>query len=316
MNLRHLEVFATVARHMSFSMAAEELIMSQPAVSQQVRALEHYFDAKLFEWTGQRLFLTEAGQAIREHAEAILARNLELQEALAEVRGPGRGRLALGANTTGGMYVLPAIVRTFAQANPNAQLTLQIEPTNRIVDRVMQNFIDVAVVSGPLTDERLAIYDLYRDELFLIASPAHPFAALASVMPEQAAATGWVLYTPESRTRALVQRAFKQLRLKLTAAMQLGSTEAVKKAVEANLGIAMVSRFAVERELALGALIHVPVEGLEIVRPIHALHRKDKRLTPLAERFCTFAGDFARGNLPADPAKIGRDISKRPVGTR
>jgi DNA-binding transcriptional LysR family regulator len=299
MNLRQLQVFASVARHMSFSIAAEELMMSQPAVSQQVRALEQHFDVKLFEWTGQRLFLTEAGAAIREHADAILARNLELEQALAELRGPTRGRLALGANTTGGMYVLPAIARSFRHSHPHAELTLQIEPTSRIVDRVMQNFIDVAVVTGPLSDERLTIADLYLDELLLIASPEHPFAGRGGVAADEVAAARWVLYTPESRTRALVQRAFEELGLKLAIAMQLASTEAVKKAVEANLGVAMVSRFAVERELKLGELARVPIEGLRIERPIHALHRKDKRLAPVAERFVEFAAEFARGEDPA-----------------
>lgn len=294
MNLRQLRVFDSVARHMSFSAAAEELMMSQPAVSQQIRALEQQLDAKLFEWTGQRLFLTDAGQAIRAHAEAMLERGTEIERALAELRGPTRGRLALGANTTGGMYVLPAIARSFLEAHPDAELTLQIESTNRIVDRVMQNFVDVAVVTGPLSDERLAITDLYRDELLLIASPSHPFSALASVSAEQAAAARWVLYTPDSRTRALVQRAFEELGLKLSPAMQLASTEAVKKAVEANLGVAMVSRFAVQRELRLGELISVPVKALTIERPIHALHRRDKRLTPLAARFFEFAIEFAR----------------------
>lgn len=284
---------------MSFSLAAEELMMSQPAVSQQIRALEQHLDAKLFEWTGQRLLLTEAGDAIKAHVDAMLAIDADMEHALAELRGPTRGRLALGANTTGGMYVLPAIARSFRECHPEAQLTLRIEPTNRIVDRVMQNFVDIAVVTGPLSDERLTIADLCLDELFLIASPGHPFADVASVSPEEAAAAPWVLYTPDSRTRALVQRTFDRRGLKLAAAMQLASTEAVKKAVEANLGVAMVSCYAVERELKLGELIHVPIKGLTIERSIHALHRKDKRLTSLAAGFCEFAAEFARSLPPA-----------------
>jgi DNA-binding transcriptional LysR family regulator len=308
LNLRQLQIFSTVATHMSFSVAGEELMMSQPAVSQQVHALEQQLGAKLFEWTGQRLFLTEAGDAIRPHVEAMLNIQRELELELAELRGPTRGQLSLGANTTGGMYVLPAIARAFGAAHPEAEVVLQIEPTNRIVDRVMQNFIDVAVVTGPLSDERLRIADLYLDELFLIASPAHPFAGRGSIPPEDAAATSWVLYAPGSRTRALVQRAFEELGLKLNGAMQLASTEAVKKAVEANLGVAMVSRYAVERELTLGELVRLPLDGLTIKRPIHALHRKDKRLTPLASRFFEFASEFAQrdsGSATADrqPAK-------------
>jgi DNA-binding transcriptional LysR family regulator len=299
MNLRQLHVFSSVARHMSFSQAAEELMMSQPAVSQQVRSLEQQLDVKLFEWTGQRLFLTEAGEAIREHAELMLTEEQQMELQLAELRGPTRGGLALGANTTGGMYVLPAIARAFVELHPQSELTLQIEGTNRIVDRIMQNFIDVAVVTGPLTDERLTISDLYCDQLMLIVSPAHPFARRDTVTAEEAAAARWVLYAPGSRTRALVLRAFEDLSLKPGVAMQLASTEAVKKGVEANMGVAMVSRYAVERELKLGELVRVPIEGLEIERPIHALHRKDKRLTPLAARFLAFAVEYAAGGADA-----------------
>jgi DNA-binding transcriptional LysR family regulator len=293
MNLRQLQIFVTVAAHMSFSVAAEELMMSQPAVSQQVRALEQHLGVKLFEWTGQRLYLTEAGEAIRAQAEGMLALQDELLGAIAQLRGPTRGHLSLGANTTGGMYVLPAIARAFREAAPEAELVLQIEPTNRIVDRVMQNFIDVAVVTGPLADERLTISDLYLDELFLIASPAHPFASRGSVGAEEVATARWILYAPGSRTRRLVQQAFEELDLKLAGAMQLPSTERVKKAVEANLGVAMVSRYAVEREIKLGELIRVEIDGFTIKRPIHALHRKDKQLTPLAARFFGFASEFA-----------------------
>jgi DNA-binding transcriptional LysR family regulator len=295
-NLHQLQVFASVARHMSFSEAAEELMMSQPAVSQSVRALERGLGMKLFEWTGQRLLLTQAGEAIRGPVERMLALGAEIEQALAELRGPSAGPLSLGANTTGGMYVLPEIVRAFRARHPDAQLTLQIESTNRIVDRVMQNFIDIAVVTGPLSDARLTIVDLYRDELLLIVSPSHPFAGRPSVSPREAADARWVFYTPESRTRALVQSAFEHLGLRIAAAMQLASTEAVKKAVEAELGVAMVSSHAVRRELTLGALASVPVQGLQIRRPIHALHRREKRLTPLASRFLDHAVAFASGD--------------------
>lgn len=292
MKLNQLQVFCTVAKHLSFSVAAEELFITQPAVSQQVKSLERHLNVKLFERLGHKLFLTEAGEAILESAQAILTARAEMEQTLALLRGSTRGRLALGANTTGGMYVAPAIVRAFRELHPEAEATLQVEPTNRICERVMQNMIDVAVVTGPVEDRRFVLRDLLEDELYLVVSPSHPFAGRASVSQAEVAGEDFAVPEPGSRTRLLVEGAFVERGLRLRVTMQLPGTEAVKKAVEANLAVAMVSKYAVERELALGVLCRVPVDGLALHRPIYLLYRKGKHLSPLARRFLAFAHDF------------------------
>jgi DNA-binding transcriptional LysR family regulator len=290
-NLNQLQIFCTVARHLSFSMAAEELFITQPAVSQQVKALERQLNVKLFERVGHKLFLTEAGEAVLTHCQAMLTARAEMEQSLALLRG-SMGRLALGANTTGGMYVAPAIVRAFRELNPEAEATLQVETTNRICERVMQNMIDVAVVTGPVEDRRFVVRDLLQDEVHLIVSPSHPFAGRASVSPAEVAGEDFAVPEPGSRTRTLIESAFLERGQRIRVTMQLPGTEAVKKAVEANLGVAMVSKHAITRELTLGALCRVAIDGLEINRPIHVLHRKGKHLSPLARRFLAFAHDF------------------------
>lgn len=292
MNLNQVQIVCAVAKHLSFSMAAEELFITQPAVSQQVKALERQLNVKLFERVGHKLFLTEAGEAALPQFQAMLTARAEMEQTLAMLRGSGRGRLALGANTTGGMYVAPAIVRAFRDISPEVEATLQIETTNRILDRVMQNMIDVAIVTGPVEDRRFTIRDLYEDEVHLIVSPSHPFAGRASVSPGEAAAEDFAVPEPGSRTRMLIESAFHNQGHRLRVTMQLPGTEAVKKAVEANLGVAMVSRYAISREVALGVLTRVPIDGLVIERPIHILHRKGKHLSPLVRRFLTFASEF------------------------
>lgn len=292
MNLNQVQVFCTVAKHLSFSMAAEELFITQPAVSQQVKALERQLNVKLFERVGHKLFLTESGEAVLTHCQAMLTARAEMEQTLAMLRGSGRGRLALGANTTGGMYVAPQIARAFRDLSPEVEATLQIETTNRILDRVMQNMIDVAIVTGPVEDGRFAIRDLIEDEVQLIVSPSHPFAERASVSPAEVAGEDFAVPEPGSRTRMLIEQAFHERGHRLRVTMQLPGTEAVKKAVEANLAVAMVSRFSISREVAFGALARVPIDGLVIDRPIHILHRKGKHLSPLARRFLTFASEF------------------------
>jgi DNA-binding transcriptional LysR family regulator len=292
MNLNQVQVFCAVAKHMSYSMAAEELFITQPAVSQQVKALERQLNVKLFERAGNKLFLTESGEAVLSHCQAMLTARAEMEQTLAILRGSGRGRLALGANTTGGMYVAPAIVRAFRDLSPEVEATLQIETTTRILDRVMQNMIDVAIVTGPVEDGRFAIRDLCDDVVDLIVSPSHPFAGRASVSPAEVAGEDFAVPEPGSRTRMLIEQSFHELGHRLRVTMQLPGTEAVKKAVEANLAVAMVSRYSVPRELALGVLARVPIDGLVLERPIHILHRKGKHLSPLARRFLAFAGEY------------------------
>lgn len=292
MNLNQVQVFCAVAKHLSFSMAAEELFITQPAVSQQVKALERQLNVKLFERVGHKLFLTEAGEGVLPHAQALLTARAEMEQTLAMLRGSGRGRLALGANTTGGMYVAPAIVRAFRDLSPEVEATLQIETTTRILDRVMQNMIDVAIVTGPVEDGRFAIRDLCDDEVYLIVSPSHPFAGRSSVSSAEVAGEDFAVPEPGSRTRMLIEQAFHDRGHRLRVTMQLPGTEAVKKAVESNLAVAMVSRYSVPRELALGVLARVPIEGLVLERPIHILHRKGKHLSPLARRFLTFAQEY------------------------
>jgi DNA-binding transcriptional LysR family regulator len=292
MNLNQVQVFCAVAKHLSFSMAAEELFITQPAVSQQVKALERQLNVKLFERVGHKLFLTEAGEAILPHGQALLTARAEMEQSLAMLRGSGRGRLALGANTTGGMYVAPAIVRAFRDLSPEIEATLQIETTTRILDRVMQNMIDVAIVTGTVEDRRFAIRDLCGDELYLIVSPSHPFAGRSSVSPAEVAAEDFAVPEPGSRTRMLIEQSFHERGHRLRVTMQLPGTEAVKKAVESNLAVAMVSRYSVPRELALGVLARVPIEGLVLERPIHILHRKGKHLSPVSRRFLAFAAEY------------------------
>jgi LysR family transcriptional regulator, low CO2-responsive transcriptional regulator len=292
MNLNQVQIFCAVARHLSFSMAAEELFITQPAVSQQVKALERQLNVKLFERVGHKLFLTEAGEAVLAHCQAMLTARAEMEQTLAMLRGSARGRLALGANTTGGMYVAPAIVRAFRDLSPEVEATLQIETTARILDRVMQNMIDVAIVTGPVEDRRFAIRDLCPDEVALIVSPSHPFAGRASVNPAEVAGEDFAVPEPGSRTRTLIEEAFLERGHRLRVTMQLPGTEAVKKAVEANLAVAMVSRYSISREMTLGALRCVPVDGLVIERTLHMLHRKGKHLSPLVQRFLAFAAEY------------------------
>jgi len=292
MNLSQLRVFATVANRLSFTLAAGDLHLTQPAVSQQVKALEKSLRVRLFERQGNQLTLTEAGRVLLDDATAMLSAEEHATRALAELSGGTRGTLAIGANTTGGMYVVPELLGAFRERHPEAQIVLHVEPAVRIYERIHQHIIDVAFAGGPIDDARFEVEPVAADPLVLIFSPRHPFAGRASVSLAELAGEQFVMPEATSLTRQLVERALRQAGLTVRVGHQLHETEPVKKAVEANLGVAVVSARAAARELAAGYLATAEIEGVSFERQLEMITLRGRYLSPLASRFRRFAREF------------------------
>lgn len=298
MNLHRLHVFAAVVRCRSYTSAAAELVMSQPAVSMQVRALERELGVRLLERVNGRMQPTEAGEALYRAAVRMLNAADEAERAIAELRGGERGRLIVGANTTGGMYVVPALIRAFRERHPDVEIQLQIEHTERLCERILQNVIDLAFAGGPIDEPRFGVEHLCEDELVPILCADHPLARRSPLGLSDLAEAPLIVPEPSSRTRMLIERTLRERGLAPRIALELSGTEAVKKAVEAGLGLAVVSRFAVERELALGVLVAPRVEELCIRRHLELFYRRDKYFAPAASSFRRFAIAWARERLP------------------
>lgn len=298
MNLHQLRVFFTVANRLSFTLAAQDLVMSQPAVSLQVKALEQSLGLRLFERASNRLSLTQAGEALYHSAVAMLSAEDEAARTMAELAGATRGKLVIGANTTGGMYIMPPVIRAFRQRYPDTEVVLHIDGTERLCERVQQNVIDLAFVGGPIEDTRFRVEHLCPDPLALIFSPAHTFAGKTVVSLMELAAEEFVLPEATSRTRLLVERSFRERGLTLKIGQQLTGTEPVKKAVEADLGVAMVSSHAVDREIAAGHLGTARVEDFPISRHLEMVSRVDKYFSPAGVRFREFTSERLADGLP------------------
>lgn len=294
MNLHQLRVFYAVANRLSFTLAAQDLVMSQPAVSLQVKALEQSLGLRLFERVSNRLTLTQAGEALYHSATTMLSAEDEATRTMAELAGATRGKLVIGANTTGGMYILPPVIRDFRQRFPETEIVLHIDGTERLCERVQQNVIDLAFVGGPIDDGRFRVEHLCLDPLALIFSPAHAFAGRQSITLMELAAAAFVVPEPSSRTRLLVERGMRERGLTMRIAQQLTGTEPVKKAVEANLGVAMVSSHAVEREIAGGHLRTAQVVDCEMRRYLEMISRGDKYFSPAGIRFREFVIGYLR----------------------
>ena len=266
--------------------------MSQPSVSLQIRALERSFGLKLFERSGSGLRLTEAGEVLQESATQILNATAAAERMMAELRDATRGRLAIGANTTGGMYAVPPLLREFRAAFPNAEILLNIDGTERLLERLEQNDIDLAFVGGPVEDGRVVAEPVCADQLALIAAPDHPLVASERVALADLAGQPFIFPEPGSRTRQLVERKLRERGVMVRPHLQMTGTEAVKKAVESGLGLAYVSGFAVRGELAMGTLRRLHVVDFEVVRQLELVYRRGRYFTPLAAHFHRFVLEF------------------------
>src|SRR5215831_5505977 len=176
MNLHHLRIFHAVAQRQSVTAAAADLLLSQPAVSLQLKALERALGMPLFHRGGAKLRLTQAGEVLYRSAVSMLSAKDEVERAIAELRGGTRGRLILGAGTTGGMYVLPRIVQAYKGDWPETEILFHVGTTDQILEKLLQNVLDMGLVGGPIEDRRFLVEPICGDELVLIAAPTHPVA--------------------------------------------------------------------------------------------------------------------------------------------
>ena len=322
MNFHQLEIFYVVAQRLSITGAATERRLTQPAVSLQIRALEKSCGLPLFERGGPQLRLTQAGEALYRCAVSILHTRDEARRLMGELGAATKGQLVLGGNTTGGMYLLPRVVRAFREEYPETEIVFQVDATERLYESAFQNVLDMALVGGPTTDKRFGVEPVCLDHVVLIASPSHAFAREGVISVKDLKGEPCVLPQLGSRTRQLVERKLKAAGVTPNVVMQLPGTEAVKKAVEANLAIGFVSSFAVEREVALGDLTLIRIEGFEITRHMELIYRSQKYFSPVAQRFREFIHRYAEGITPisaqgpAVKARVGKAARRRPRAVR
>lgn len=269
-----LRVFRAVADEMSFRKAAEVLHLSQPAVSQQIRALEEEAGVRLFdrgagEGHGTQIALTEAGRVLLRYAKSAAATMDEARRALAALQNDVAGELHLGASTTVAQYVLPRILGAFLRQYPQVELSLVSGNTEHIVEAVAAERIELGIIEGPAMRREVKTQRMIQDEMVLIANPNHPWVQSGIIAPGELANAPLLLRERGSGSRRVVERALKQAGLPLRSlrvAMELDSTEAIVSGVEAELGVGFVSRFAIGKALRLGTVRMVRVKGLEIMR--------------------------------------------------
>lgn len=292
MNLNHLAVFHAVAEEGGVSRGAERLCVSQPAVSKQVRELEAALGLKLFDRLPRGVRLTQAGEVLAGHARRLFAVEADAERAIAELKGLSRGSLRVGASLTIGVYLLPEILGAYRKLHPGIDLELEIANTQVIQQKLRENALDVALTEGfvetgepknELDDLEAEIF--HRDELVAVVPPGHRLLSEEVVTAAQFCAEPFLMRETGSGTREVVERALAQVKVVVHPTMSLGSTEAIKRAVTAGLGVAIISRLALSTELAAGLLQVVALSNLRIERPLHIVRLRGKSESHAARAF-------------------------------
>lgn len=284
-NLHRLRVFWTVARHLSYTRAAEQLAVAQPALSHQVRALETDLGVMLFRRRGRGIELTDAGRTLVEVSADVFSRLEQGERELGELEIGARGRVEIAADTTSGIYVVPSALGAFHRAHPKVAVKLRVENRGGVVRRLVERSCDLAVMATPPPEPEVELEPFLLDRLVVIAPPEHPLVPTAGIPLATLADERFLLREPGSGTRAATERMFARSRVRLDVAMELGSSGAIKQAVAAGLGIAVISRWAIDLELQLGRLVILDVAGFPLERRWSLVSLAARRLSPAA-RLC------------------------------
>ena len=296
MSDRRLQVFHAVARLLSFTKAAEVLHMTQPAVTFQIRQLEDQFDTRLFDRTHNRVSLTEAGQVVFEYSEKIFEYYNEMENAIREMTDDISGSLTIGASTTISEYMLPALLGDFKAKNVDVKLRLRVSNTEGIVSMVENNVIDLGVVEGPVNNKNLLVEVCRSDELVLIVPPNHELAGLDKVSVNEIMKYPFICREEGSGTREVTLDYLIEQGVDKHAVnncLELGSPEAVKGAVEAGMGISVVSSASISKELKLESLVSVPLDP-PLSRDFSFVRQRQKFKVPAMEELLEFARNYCK----------------------
>jgi DNA-binding transcriptional LysR family regulator len=286
-----LRVFCAVAETKSFSKASELIHLTQPAVSLQIQAMEELYETRLFDRSGNSINLTPAGEILYKRAKEILALYAEAQQNISEITGAIKGSLSIGASSTIGNYLLPHIIAAFKKKVPQVNISLVVSNTKTITERLNAGEIDIALVEGDVSKQRFSVEPLISDELVVIMSPAHPWAERRSLSAIELTKEPLILREEGSGTRQIILKHLEEHGLKLDQlkiALVMGSTEAIKGAVEEGLGVSIMSGWAVRKWLKQGLLKAATFKDLKFHRNFTIISPKRNYSTHTAKEFLNF----------------------------
>jgi DNA-binding transcriptional LysR family regulator len=285
--LRQLQVFEKVASHLNYSRAAEELYLSQPAVSMQIKQLEGHIGLPLFEQMGKKIFLTEAGRELFHYSRNIAQQLAEMEVVFNQMKGLEQGKLTLSVVNTAN-YFTPQLLADFCQQHPNIHIILNVANRDAVLKRLAENSTDLAIMGQPPDGLDITAERFMDNLLVVIAAPNHPLTHVPQVKFAQLAEEQFLSRELGSGTRSAMERLFAKHRIQPRIRMEMETNEAIKQAVQAGMGLGILSLNSIELELETGRLVMLNVEHFPLLRHWFVAHRTQKRLSSAAVAFKAF----------------------------
>ncbi len=316
--LRQLEIFLAVAETGHVTTAAKKIHLTQSAVSMAISELENILNGPLFDRHGKKLILNDRGRFLLPHAQEIVNKVRNIEILLSETEGVVAGNLQVGASSTIGNYVMPYVIGAFTQQYPEVYINLVVGNSRQIEQYVEEGIIDVGFIEGLVHSKKIESIPWLTDKLHIIAAPDHPLAEKEEVSLEDLKGVRWIMREEGSGTAEVFKNAISKYFDSLDIFMELGHTEAIKKAVEAGMGLGCLSALTTCREVENGWLKVLRVPELEITRQLLIILRKDKIKTNLLKEFlsfCSFIRDCcdAKRICLVSPYKLASILEDRPL---
>ncbi len=293
LTLRQLRVYDAVSRHLSYSRAAEELHLTQPAVSMQIKQLEESSGVPLFEQLGKKIYLTEAGRAFQQHCRSILQELNEAEAMFADFKGMS-GQLSICVVSTAG-YFMPQLLAEFCQRHPQAKVSLKVNNREILLQRLANNEMDMAIMGRPPEGLDLDATPFMENRLVIIAPVNHPLAQARNIPLARLSEETFLVREQGSGTRIAMERFFAEQGIHLTTGTEMSTNEAIKQAVQAGMGLGILSLHTVQLELETQRLAVLDVQSFPIQRRWYVVHRQGKRLGNVAQVFKDFLLEEASG---------------------
>lgn len=293
LTLRQLKIFESAARLLNYTRASEELHLTQPAVSMQVKQLEEGLGVALFEQLGKRIHLTEAGTEVLSYARTVTQQLDELEGVLNRMKGLGGGRLRISVATTAN-YFIPALLGSFSRNFPDVTISLDVTNRETLLRQLGENTVDLVIMGQPPVEADVEA-EVFKDNPLVVVAPLdHPLAGKKKIPLARLQEETFLVRESGSGTRIAMERFFNERGMRLKTGMEVGSNEAIKQSVQAGLGLGLLSRATIEQELALKRLVVLDIAEFPIMRHWYVVHRRGKRPSAAAEAFRKFLLDETR----------------------
>jgi DNA-binding transcriptional LysR family regulator len=291
MDIHRLEVFCKLVELQSFTKAADAACLTQPTVSEHIRALEEMLGEKLVDRLGREVLPTPAGKILYGYAQSIIKLRNEAVQAIEQYKGNLSGHLFIGAGTIPGTYILPEYIGHFKTKFPSIRITLGIASSGEIVQKLLDGLFELALIGARWDERRITLEEIFSDELVLTVYPEHPWARRKSIKIDELDGEPFILREKGSGTRRVINKALETHGFdpgKLLEVAEMGNTESVRQGIKAKIGVSILSSKAVAEDLSRGTLVGVDMDGIHLSRPFYLAQRRNRKVSPLCTAFLDY----------------------------